>query len=249
MSAQACGLVSVSFRSASPKDILSAMIRAGLTCIEWGSDVHARPHDRKTLASLASLQKACGISCCSYGTYFRLGQDPLDALEEHIQAAKYLETNILRLWCGNKGAFSYTEEEKKALFDSCRKAAVLAEKEKVLLCLECHTNTYTDHKESAYALMQAVSSPAFRMYWQPDPYRTVEENRAYAALLAPYTEHIHVFHWIGARHLSLAEGIKPWQTYLSVFDGKQRLLLEFMPDDRLESLSTEAEALRKILSE
>ena len=35
------GLVSVSFRDHSPEEILVAMQQAQLTCIEWGSDVHA----------------------------------------------------------------------------------------------------------------------------------------------------------------------------------------------------------------
>ena len=34
------GLVSISFRRYSVDDILDACQKAGLTCIEWGSDVH-----------------------------------------------------------------------------------------------------------------------------------------------------------------------------------------------------------------
>ena len=37
--------------------------------------------------------------------------------------------------------------------------------------------------------------------------------------------------------------------YLSIFDGSQKLLLEFMPDGKLESLYTEAAALRQIVGE
>ena len=43
MSTYQCGLVSVSFRPNSPEEILIAMQKAGLTCIEWGSDVHCPP--------------------------------------------------------------------------------------------------------------------------------------------------------------------------------------------------------------
>ena len=67
------GLVSVSFRDHSPEEILFAMQQARLTCIEWGSDVHAPCADGKALDKLVSLQKKYGITCCSYGTYFRLG--------------------------------------------------------------------------------------------------------------------------------------------------------------------------------
>ena len=37
--------------------------------------------------------------------------------------------------------------------------------------------------------------------------------------------------------------------YLTAFTTPRTLLLEFMPDDRLESLPTEAEALRAIIGE
>ena len=35
------GLVSVSFRGHTPREILEEMKKVGLSCIEWGSDVHA----------------------------------------------------------------------------------------------------------------------------------------------------------------------------------------------------------------
>ena len=58
----------------------------------------------------------------------------------------------------------------------CREAAKIAEAEGVTLCLECHRNSYTETKEGALDVMQTVDSPAFRMYWQPNQYRTIEEN-------------------------------------------------------------------------
>ena len=57
------GLVSISFRSHTPREILEAMRRAGLTCIEWGSDVHAPCRDTAALRAIASLQEEYGIAC------------------------------------------------------------------------------------------------------------------------------------------------------------------------------------------
>ena len=65
------GLVSVSFRKITPEEILSAVRDAGLSCIEWGSDVHAPCKDTERLYGLVELQKKYGITCSSYGTYFR----------------------------------------------------------------------------------------------------------------------------------------------------------------------------------
>ena len=104
MSNYKLGLVSVSFRALSPERTLSAVKQSGLSCIEWGSDVHAPKDDIKGLEDIARLQKEYGIVCSSYGTYFRLGVIPVKELEDYIKAAGILGTDILRLWCGNKGS-------------------------------------------------------------------------------------------------------------------------------------------------
>jgi len=240
------GLCSVSFRCLSAEEIIAATQQADLTVIEWGSDIHAPCNDPDRLNAIAQLQKRSGITCCSYGTYFELGVTPFAELEGYIRAAKLLDTHILRLWCGNKGSAEYTIEEKKALFSTCKAAADMAARENVILCMECHGNTYTDTKESAYELMQTVNSAHFRMYWQPDPSRSTEENIAYAKLLCPYTEHLHVFHWKNREKYPLQDAAAIWKEYLACFGGDRVLLLEFMPDDQVETLRREAASLKEI---
>ena len=82
------GLVSISFRNNTQREILTMMKTAGLSYIEWGSDVHAPHRSLGMLGELAQLQAQFGVSCCSYGTYFRLGETPTDELEYYISAAK-----------------------------------------------------------------------------------------------------------------------------------------------------------------
>ena len=132
------GLVSISFRKNSPEEILQAMQEAGLTCIEWGSDVHAPQNDEAQLRKVAALQKRYGITCCAYGTYFHLGETPMEELPAYIAAAKILGTNILRLWCGTKNSEEYAPEEEEQLYKLCREAAKVAEEAGVVLCMECH---------------------------------------------------------------------------------------------------------------
>lgn len=69
------GLVSVSFRQHSPKEILEVTRSAGLSCIEWGSDVHAPCRDIERLREIAALQKEYGIVCSSYGHLFSFGRN------------------------------------------------------------------------------------------------------------------------------------------------------------------------------
>ena len=243
------GLVSVSFRAHAPREILQAMRDAGLSVIEWGSDVHAPCRNTARLDELVTLMREFGVTCCSYGTYFRLGQTPFDELEHYILAAKRLGTDILRVWCGTKSGAGMTEGEVDALLDACRAAADMAEAHGVTLCTECHMGTFTERPDDALYLMRAVNSPHFCTYWQPFQKCSVEQNLAYLRALAPYVVHLHVFQWKGDARFPLSEGVREWQGYLSLLDTPHTLLLEFMPDDRLSSLTAEADALRTIMGE
>ncbi len=240
------GLVSISFRGHSPEEIIAEAKNAGLSCIEWGSDVHAPCEDINKLKEIKKLQEETGISCCSYGTYFRLGVNNTDELQKYIDAAKILGTDILRLWCGNKSSADYDEAEEKLLLEECKKASETAENNGVTLCMECHNGTFTDTKEGAIKLIKTVNSPAFRMYWQPNQFTEIEENKRYARLLASFTKTIHIFNWTADKRYPLSEAVALWKEYLSYFNGTQTLLLEFMPDDKTESLKTEADSLKLI---
>ncbi len=240
------GLVSVSFRDRSPADILAAMKEAGLTWIEWGSDVHAPCDNLENLQALAALQAEYGITCCSYGTYFRLAETPMEELPRYIAAAKILGTDILRLWCGRKRRGDMTEEELAAFVALCREAASIAEEAGVTLCMECHKKTFTEDPDQAVWLMNTVGSPNFRMYWQPFQWQTPEQNVENAKMIAPYAEHIHVFNWVDKEKFPLAEAVTDWQRYISAFSTPRALLLEFMPGGTIEELAAETAALKTI---
>lgn len=244
------GVVSVSFRPHTPKVIAEAAKEAGLSFIEWGSDVHAPCRELEKLREIVRIQEASGIKCSSYGTYFTLGETPIDELKYYAEAAKILGTDILRLWCGTKCGNKYTSAEREALIGQCVEAAEIAEAEDVTLCMECHLFTFTEVLADAVTLMKTVDSPNFCMYWQPfQTGRSVEENLEYAEAIAPYSRHIHVYQWKGNERFSLDEGVDEWRRYLEKFTTPRTLLLEFMPDDKLTSLKGEAEALRKIIGE
>ena len=243
------GLCSVSFRKHTPKEILEAMQGAGLDRIEWGSDLHAPADDKDRLSSLVKMQQAYGVTCSSYGTYFKVGVHSADALAPYVHAAKHLGTSTLRIWAGEKNSEEFTEEEKKAFFDQCRLLAEIARREGVILCTECHNKSYTNRYDSALELMREVDSPHFRTYWQPNQFCDTAYNLAAVEALAPYTENVHVFHWIEKEKFPLIQGKEIWKQYLNRFSGEETLLLEFMPDGSLDTLRDEANALRGILEE
>ena len=243
------GLCSVSFRGHTPKEILEEMQKASLNLIEWGSDLHAPANSPEALEKIANLQKEYGVTCHSYGTYFRVGVHPAVEIYPYIRAARALGTRTLRLWAGEKDSEDFSPEEKEAFFNECRTLAEIAKNEGVVLCTECHNKTYTNCYESALELMRETHSPHFRTYWQPNQFRSEEENVLAAKTLSPFTENVHLFHWRGKEKHPLCDGKEIWKTYLSQFTGKEALLLEFMPDGKLTTLKREAYAAREILEE
>ena len=234
------GLCSVSFRGHDPEEIVSEAKKSGLECIEWGSDVHAPCKDTKKLNSIAQLQNESGIYCSSYGTYFYIMRDKPEELKDYINAAKILGTNILRLWCGEKGSAQFTENEKEELFSHCKKLAEIAKNEGVVLCMECHAGTYCDTLQTSTELIERVNSPHFKMYWQPYVKLSDSENVECAKLLSSHTVNLHM------TPRPLSEGKTVWEQYLKEFDGEKTLLLEFMPDGKLTSLATEAKTLKEL---
>ena len=109
--------------------------------------------------------------------------------------------------------------------------------------------TFTERAEDICELMSAVNSPNFRIYWQPFQYLEIEENLKFARSVKHFAEHIHVFNWKQNERFPLAEAVDVWRAYLKEFSAPRTLLLEFMPDDRIESLSSEASALKQIIGE
>lgn len=243
------GLTSVSFRQNTPEEILQACRNAGITAIEWGSDVHAPATDPEKLAHLAALQENYGVRCCSYGTYFWAGAHDPETLLPYIRGAQILGARVLRIWCGPKSSADYTNEEAAALVADCRTLARMAEEENVILCTEFHGGTYTDSAASTLSLLQAVNSPHFKTYWQPNQFRSFAENVAAAEAVAGLTQNIHVFNWKGNDKLPLSLARDEWKAYLGSFAGEHYALLEFMPDGRIESLPTEAHTLRQLMEE
>ncbi len=241
------GLVSISFRSLSVSEIAELMQSCDLQFIEWGSDVHAPCDAPERLHEIVELQKKFNLSCSSYGTYFKLGIHDPGELIPYIRAAGQLGTNILRIWCGQKNFDLYTPSERQKLLNDAKESAKIAEDAGVILCAECHPNTITNCLEGAEELLAYTCSPAFRMYWQPNQFQSVETNCRYALSIAPFVENIHVFQWKERERFPLAQGLEEWGTYLSYFDASQTLLLEFMPDNLPASLQEETTSLCKIV--
>ena len=193
------------------------------------------------------MQEMYGVKCSSYGTYFRIGETPVDDLPYYIEAARILGTDVLRLWAGRRCAKELSLSEIEKFMEASWRAADIAEREGVTLCLECHQNSFTERLDDAMMLMDNVGSDKFKMYWQPFRARSFEENLEYLKKIEQYVVNIHVFNWDAAGRYPLIDAADVWKKYLAALSRPRTLLLEFMPDDNLATLPREADALRKII--
>ena len=85
------------------------------------------------------------------------------------------------------------------------------------------------------------------MYLQPNQLKTLEQNIKYAELVSPYCKRVHVFNWDGNDKYKLSLAENTWKKYVEILKNTDTYLLEFMPDDKIESLKDDADALFNIV--
>ena len=64
------GLVSISFRNKSIKELIKASKESGLEYIEWGGDVHIPMGNIKLARQVRRQMNGAGLKVASYGSYF-----------------------------------------------------------------------------------------------------------------------------------------------------------------------------------
>ena len=117
----------------------------------------------------------------------------------------------------------------------------------IALCAECHSANLTDNGQSSLEFMEAVNSPAFRMYWQPHESFSEEENLAFAKAVAPFVVNVHTFYWKERTRLPLKDAWDAWKSYIKALGSDRIFLLEHIPDDDKTLLFREADTLRSLL--
>ena len=158
---------------------------------------------------------------------------------EHVDFEKMKQAKILSL----ASIFNCPLLDGKTLVKIFKEAKAAG----MTLCTEFHHHTFTDEALAVKELLEAVDLPSLKTYWQPNQYRTAEENLLTAQILAPFTENVHVFAWHRENRFPLSHDKAYWSKYFSELKAAHFALLEFMPDDNIKSLAAESEALRELI--
>lgn len=242
------GLVSISFRSHSAEEILSAAREAGLETIEWGGDVHAPHGDITECERIRALSSEYGIRIAEYGSYYKIGQSEPELFDKVLASAKALGTDIIRVWPAmNTPSDSITVADYEAFVLDARRICDLAVG--FTVALECHPKSLTDEYHHALSFIKDVGRDNLKSFWQPNQHRSLEYNTDSIRAMLPYIVSAHVFSWTRNEKYPLDRKERDWLEYIRLLSEKPiNYMLEFMHDGRIETLKETAKILKKWLN-
>lgn len=246
------GLTSVTFRRFSYDEIAVIAKWSGLSCIEWGGDLHVPPGDIRRAKEVKALMADNGLKTASYGSYYRCGIDREKiAFEKILETALELNAPLIRVWAGGKGSGEISEEERKAVILDSRRAADLASRSGIKIGFEFHGGTLNDNAEATQELMKELSCPNAGTYWQAPPGMAFEQCCASLNKVLPWLLNIHVYHYRGRppQRTLLEDGRESWRAFFEIA-GKTAenhyALLEFVLNDNIFSFRKDAELLKML---
>ena len=248
------GLVSITFRRLSPREIVKLVKKSGLEGIEWGGDVHVPHGDLSVAREVATMTQEEGLAVAAYGSYYRVGcegQDNVPDFEAVLETALELEAPIIRVWAGNKGSHEADEKLWDRVVEDSIRIGDMAQKENIFVAYEYHGDTLTDTLESTQKLMKLVNHHNIRSYWQPLSHHSLEDRLTGLEEILPWLANIHVYHWNSfSDRFTLEEGSEEWSDYISIIKelwDQRYALIEFVKDDKEEQFLQDAETLTRWL--
>ena len=244
------GLISVSFRALSPEEIIDLTVRSGLSCIEWGADVHVP--DADAARRVGQRTRQAGLSVSSYGSYFRVGEDDLTAFPALVENAAALGAPIIRVWAGRRAPKDADAAYYQRVLSDTQTICDLAQSHGIRICFEYHPNTLTEDCTLARRLILESGKENLHLYWQPNPTLSVAENCDELRTVLPYVINVHVFAWkTDYSRLPLESGCSAWNQYFKILKTARQMpdaFLEFVLDDDPAQLLQDAAVLRRIFA-
>lgn len=246
------GLVSVTFRNLPPREIVRLAAQAGLEAVEWGGDVHVPHGDLARAREVRTMTADAGVTISSYGSYYHVGESPVEEFLPVLRTAQALGSPVIRVWAGKRGSAEADAGYRRCVIDACRAMSDIAADNGIDLCFEFHGHSLTDTAESARRLLEEIGRDNVKTYWQPPVGLTPEECLTGLEAVLPWVTNVHAYHW-GSRYerMTLAEGAAEWSRYLKKISSTGRshfILLEFVRDDDPAVFLREAATLKELLA-
>ena len=253
------GLVSITFRQYSPKEIINLVCDAKLESIEWGGDIHV-PHGNNNIAREVSTRTlGSGLLVSAYGSYYRAGSEDsnLDNFKRVLETAVNLKAPTIRVWAGEKHSREVDNDYFQKVVEHSRLIADLAQTANISISFEFHNHTLTDTNESSYKLLSSINHDNVKTFWQPNQYMSLKERMDGLIKIEKWLTNIHVFNWDLDDNgyefrKTLAEGSNEWDTYIK-FGVKRKwdsfAMIEFVKDDCPKQFIKDAEVLKLLINQ
>ncbi len=248
------GVVSVTFRKKSPRELVDISALAGLQSIEWGSDVHVPVGNVKNAREVRDMTVSAGLDVASYGSYYYVGMN--QDFAPYLETAVELGAPNIRVWASQVPSKTADTAFWKKATDDARKISEEAAKVGITISSEYHASTLTDTIDSAIKFLDLINSDNFYSYWQqPLPVKADEQLPEMKQLFnTGKLSNVHVFTAYGPNYTKypLADGKDAWRQYFSLLksDGKMRYaLLEFIKDDSEELFIKDSALLNELINE
>ena len=246
------GLCSVTFRKLSVQEIIELAKGNGLSCIEWGSDLHVPETYLKNAEAVGNLTRAAGLECPSYGTYFKCrgGED----FSTYSLAAEKLGAETIRVWAGEQDAEAWSQEEYRAFVGRVQGYAGLAHERGQTIAFEFHFGTFNNSAERALQLLGDIDRENVKTYFQPMYWKDVcgeeeiQANLQAIKKLQGRIANVHVYRWKGFERFALSEGERDWREYIKAI-GNANYYLEFVKNDDPLQFQSDCAVLQKLLTE
>ncbi len=163
------GLCSVTFRKKTIEEVVEIAKTAGVKYIEWGGDVHVRTTD--DAKKVKNLCDKAGIKISSYGSYFNSASYDEEKWKEICLIAKEMNAPSIRVWLGRKNSEETSDKEYLELLENTKKMCVIAENHGLLVCPECHDNTFNNNTYAFLKIKNDLNQVIFRTYFQSRYFR------------------------------------------------------------------------------
>lgn len=163
------GLCSVTFRKKSAAQVVEIAKKAGIRYIEWGGDVHiTNIEEARIIKSVCDNED---IKISSYGSYFNCMDYDESKWREICRIAKKMDAESIRVWLGKKNSEITSEKEYNILISNTRKMCDIAAEYKLLVCPECHDNTFNNNTDAILRFIGELKKDNFKTYFQSRYFR------------------------------------------------------------------------------
>lgn len=184
------GFTSNSFRQIkSLEKIVEIAVASGVDCIEWSGDIHVKNADDAKNAK--ALCDSAGIGICSYGSYYRVGSKNAAEWQSVCETASALGAASVRVWLGNADSEKTDGEAYKNLLEDAKAICAVAKNYGLLVCPECHGNTYNNNTDAFLKIREDIGCDNFKTYFQ-SRYRRKEYDLDRIERTIAHIENVHV---------------------------------------------------------